>query len=118
MPAPRATTTSLGLLKPAIVDRETGYRFYSAAQLPRLNRILVLKELGLSLEQIGRIIDDDVSPAELRAMCCSSAGPTSSRRLPPSRIACARSRRASRRSIRRQLAVDDVIIRAEPAHRI
>jgi len=56
----------LGLLRPAIVNRETGYRSYSAAQLPRLNRILVLKELGLSLEQIGRIVDDNASAAELR----------------------------------------------------
>jgi DNA-binding transcriptional MerR regulator len=28
----------IGLLKPAIVDRSSGYRFYSAAQLQQLNR--------------------------------------------------------------------------------
>jgi len=39
----------LGLLKPERIDPETGYRFYSALQLPRLNRILALKDLGLSL---------------------------------------------------------------------
>jgi len=43
----------LGLLKPARVDAFTGYRYYSASQLPRLNRILVLKDLGLSLQQIA-----------------------------------------------------------------
>ena len=32
----------LGLLKPAHVDHFTGYRFYSADQLPQLNRILAL----------------------------------------------------------------------------
>jgi DNA-binding transcriptional MerR regulator len=58
----------LGLLKPAIVDSASGYRFYSAAQLPQLNRILVLKDLGLSLEQIARLMDDGVSQTELRAM--------------------------------------------------
>ncbi len=35
----------LGLLKPTHVDRFTGYRYYSATQLPRLNRILALKDL-------------------------------------------------------------------------
>jgi DNA-binding transcriptional MerR regulator len=38
----------LGLLKPTQVDPFTGYRYYSAAQLPRLNRILALKDLGFS----------------------------------------------------------------------
>jgi DNA-binding transcriptional MerR regulator len=58
----------LGLLKPAIVDRDSGYRFYGAAQLPQLNRILVLKELGLTLDQIGRATSSAVSADELRAM--------------------------------------------------
>ena len=43
----------IGLLKPGSTERDTGYRYYSASQLPRLNRILVLKELGLSLEEIA-----------------------------------------------------------------
>ncbi|QDZ00755.1 MerR family transcriptional regulator [Nitratireductor mangrovi] len=46
----------LGLLHPEHVDRATGYRYYSVRQLPRLNAILALKELGLTLEQIGRAI--------------------------------------------------------------
>jgi len=58
----------IGLLPPAQVDPETGYRYYSAAQLPRLNRILVLKDLGLALPQIARLLDEAVSPAELRGM--------------------------------------------------
>ncbi len=57
-----------GLLKPAYVDDTTGYRYYTIEQLPRLNRILVLKELGLSLEQIGVILDTQVSPLEIRGM--------------------------------------------------
>jgi effector-binding domain-containing protein len=36
--------------------------------LPRLNSILALKELGLSLEQIGPLLKNEISPAELRAM--------------------------------------------------
>lgn len=57
-----------GLLKPVYVDGTTGYRYYSIDQLPRLNRILALKDLGLSLEQIGVILDEQVSPAEIRGM--------------------------------------------------
>ncbi len=58
----------LGLLEPVRIDPETGYRYYSAGQLPRLNRILALKELGLTLDQIGRFLDDDVSAEEIRGM--------------------------------------------------
>jgi DNA-binding transcriptional MerR regulator len=58
----------LGLLKPAEVDRFTGYRYYSASQLPRLNRILALKDLGLSLEQIGQLLEGDLTPDQIRGM--------------------------------------------------
>jgi len=58
----------LGLLQPAHTDPQTGYRYYSIRQLPRLNSILALKELGLSLEQIGPLLENEMSPAELRAM--------------------------------------------------
>jgi len=58
----------IGLLKPAKVDRFTGYRYYSADQLPRLNRILALKDLGLSLAQIARLLNDDLPPAQIRGM--------------------------------------------------
>jgi DNA-binding transcriptional MerR regulator len=58
----------LGLLRPARIDPQTGYRYYSIRQLPRLNSILALKELGLSLEQIGPLLQDEISPADLRAM--------------------------------------------------
>ena len=44
---------ALGLLKPAKVDPFTGYRYYSARQLMSLNRILVLKEVGFSLDVLG-----------------------------------------------------------------
>jgi effector-binding domain-containing protein len=50
----------IGLLKPVRVDEFTGYRYYSASQLPRLNRIIALKNLGLSLEEIARLLKDDV----------------------------------------------------------
>jgi DNA-binding transcriptional MerR regulator len=58
----------IGLLKPGHTDAHSGYRFYTAAQLPRLNRILALKELGFSLEEIGPMLDRAISQDELRAM--------------------------------------------------
>jgi DNA-binding transcriptional MerR regulator len=59
----------LGLLSPSFTDSQTGYRYYSAEQLPRLNRILVLKELGLSLEQITHLLErGDGSIHEIRGM--------------------------------------------------
>jgi DNA-binding transcriptional MerR regulator len=57
-----------GLLKPAHVDRDSGYRRYKASQLPRLNRILVLKELGFSLDQIATLIEEGVNEFELQGM--------------------------------------------------
>ena len=58
----------IGLLKPNHIDPFTGYRYYTADQLPRLNRILALKDLGLSLEQIGRLLHDNISANEIRGM--------------------------------------------------
>jgi DNA-binding transcriptional MerR regulator/predicted transcriptional regulator YdeE len=58
----------LGLLKPAQVDPFTNYRYYTIDQLPRLNRILALKDLGLSLEQIALLLKGDVSSEEIRGM--------------------------------------------------
>jgi DNA-binding transcriptional MerR regulator len=58
----------LGLLKPVRIDPETGYRYYSVTQLPRLNRILVLKDLGLTLDQILRLMNEDISAAEIHGM--------------------------------------------------
>lgn len=58
----------IGLLSPEYTDPQTGYRYYSATQLPRLNRILVLKELGLGLDQIARLLDQGASSEEIRGM--------------------------------------------------
>jgi len=58
----------LGLLRPAQIDKFTGYRFYTMEQLPRLNRILALKDLGLSLEQIGDLLKRDLPADQLRNM--------------------------------------------------
>ena len=58
----------LGLLKPSRTDNFTNYRYYSADQLPRLNRILALRDLGFSLEQIGNMLDEELSAEQLMGM--------------------------------------------------
>ncbi|HEY7599865.1 MAG TPA: MerR family transcriptional regulator [Candidatus Limnocylindrales bacterium] len=53
-----------GLFLPAWVDRDTGYRLYSPAQLPELRRIVALRELGLGLADIRALV---VGGGDLRA---------------------------------------------------
>ncbi|MGH3391863.1 MAG: MerR family transcriptional regulator [Actinomadura sp.] len=59
---------AIGLLRPAHVDQVTGYRSYEAEQLSRLNRIVALKDLGFTLQQVQSILDDKVTVEELRGM--------------------------------------------------
>jgi DNA-binding transcriptional MerR regulator len=59
---------ALGLLKPEKVDLSTGYRYYSARQLKPLNRVLALKEVGFSLEEVARILREEPTSDELRGM--------------------------------------------------
>jgi DNA-binding transcriptional MerR regulator len=58
---------SIGLLEPAHVAAN-GYRFYTAGQLERLNRIVALKDLGFTLEAVGTMLDERLNAAELRGM--------------------------------------------------
>ena len=56
------------LFKPAYVDLLSGYRYYTIDQLPVLHRILALKDLGLTLQQIKKLIDDNISAEEIKGM--------------------------------------------------
>ena len=58
----------LGLLQPSRVDPATGYRSYAVAQLSRLHRLLALRDLGFSLDQISGLLDEDPPPDQLRGM--------------------------------------------------
>ena len=60
----------LGLLVPEQVDQWTDYRYYTIQQLPRLHRIIALKEMGLSLQQIAELLsqDDNLPAEQLRGM--------------------------------------------------
>ncbi|WP_435058893.1 MerR family transcriptional regulator [Streptomyces sp. bgisy060] len=59
---------AIGLLHPTHVDPHSGYRFYSADQLARLNRVIALKDLGFTLEQVGSILDEQVDAHALQGM--------------------------------------------------
>jgi DNA-binding transcriptional MerR regulator len=54
-----------GLLRPTEVDRSSGYRFYMPDQLITLSRILQLKDLGFSLNEIRALIEapEQLGPA-------------------------------------------------------
>ena len=57
----------IGLLQPARVDPETGYRSYAASQMGQLNRIIALKDLGFSLTQAAKLLSG-ITVEELRGM--------------------------------------------------
>jgi DNA-binding transcriptional MerR regulator len=57
----------IGLFKPNLV-LENGYREYSVSQIPILNRILALKDLGFSLEQLTELLREDFALDRLREL--------------------------------------------------
>lgn len=59
---------AVGLLPPAHVDPSSGYRFYTASQLHRLNRLVALKDLGLTLDQVRVVLDEKLSVEQLHGM--------------------------------------------------
>ena len=59
---------AIGLLRPAHVDAATGYRSYEMDQLDDLHRLMVLRALGLSLERIRQVLQDDPTPERMRRL--------------------------------------------------
>ena len=58
----------IGLLRPAHVKPSTSYRSYTVIQLARLHRLLALRDLGFTLEQIRELLQDDLPIEQLRGM--------------------------------------------------
>jgi len=58
----------IGLLKPEQVDPTNGYRLYAARQLSGLHRILALRDLGFTLEQIHEVLEENPPVEQLRGM--------------------------------------------------
>ncbi|MEU7694911.1 MerR family transcriptional regulator [Microbispora hainanensis] len=109
---------AIGLLRPAHVDPASGYRFYEAGQLARLNRIIALKDLGFTLGQVQEILDEQVSAGELRGML----------RLRQAELEAAMAAAAARlaqvearlRTIESEghMSTDDVVVKRIPAVRV
>lgn len=59
---------SFGLIQPEKVDSFTGYRYYSANQMPKLNRILALKDIGFSLDEIALVLDKNLNPEQIQTL--------------------------------------------------
>lgn len=57
----------VGLLQPAFVDADTGYRYYTTEQLFRLNRIVAARQMGFSIADIAQLMDGAGSARLLQA---------------------------------------------------
>lgn len=57
-----------GLLEPNYVDDVTNYRYYTADQIPHLNRVLALRDLGFSLNTISQMLEADIEVGYLREL--------------------------------------------------
>lgn len=49
----------VGLLRPRFIDPDNGYRYYSSSQLEPLHRLLALRRIGYSIEEIKRVQDGE-----------------------------------------------------------
>gem|GEM_PF-4831794 len=57
------------------MDPDSSYRLYDVRQLERLHRIVALRDVGFSLEQIRQVLTEDISVGELRGIAEAAPGP-------------------------------------------
>lgn len=58
----------IDLFKPKHIDTQNGYRYYQIEQLADLNRIVALKNLGLSLDEVRHMLNNHVSNSDIRQL--------------------------------------------------
>src|SRR5215472_6701133 len=56
----------VGLLRPAHVSPENGYRRYNPTQIAELNRIQAFKDMGFALGEIADLLRQPLSASQLR----------------------------------------------------
>lgn len=56
---------AIGLVRPAVVDEDTGYRWYATSQVGRVQAVVTLRELDFSLVQCGTLLDDQLAARDL-----------------------------------------------------
>jgi DNA-binding transcriptional MerR regulator len=105
----------IGLFVPAHADPQSGYRYYTVAQLAQLNRILVLKELGFNLDQVRDIVSKEIGPAELRNMLLLRRNDVEQTLAAEAQRLRQIETRISQIETDGTLSADDVVVRAEPA---
>ena len=108
----------IGLFTPAHADPQTGYRYYTVAQLSQLNRVLVLKDLGFNLDQVRDILSSDIGAAELRNMLLLRRNDVEQTLAVESQRLHRIETRIAQLESEGTLSADDVVVRAEPARRI
>lgn len=109
---------AIGLLRPDRTDPATGYRFYGAAQLSRLNRVIALKDLGFTLQQVQVILDEPVGPEELRGMLrLRRAELEAAARAAAARLVQVEARLRSIES-EGHMSADDVVVKSIPPVRV
>ncbi|MEU1309565.1 MerR family transcriptional regulator [Streptomyces cinnamoneus] len=109
---------AIGLLRPARVDPFSGYRFYEAGQLARLNRVIALKDLGFTLQQVQAIVDEEVSAEELRGMLrLRRAELEAAAAAATARLARVEARLRTIESEGR-MSIHDVVVKSVPAVRV
>lgn len=109
---------AIGLLRPDRTDPATGYRFYGAAQLSRLNRVIALKDLGFTLQQVQVILDEPVGPEELRGMLrLRRAELEAATRAAAARLVQVEARLRSIES-EGHMSADDVVVKSIPPVRV
>jgi DNA-binding transcriptional MerR regulator len=108
----------IGLFVPAHADKQTGYRYYTVEQLAELNRILVLKELGFTLDHVRDILRKKISTAELRNLLLLRRNDVEQTLATEAQRLRAIETRISQLETDGTLSADDVIVRAEPLQEI
>jgi DNA-binding transcriptional MerR regulator len=108
----------IGLFTPAHADPQTGYRYYTVAQLAPLNRILVLRDLGFNLDQIRDIVISNVGTVELRNMLLLRRNDVERTLATESQRLRHIETRIAQLESEGELSADDVLVRAEPARRL
>lgn len=58
----------IGLLKPEYIDETTGYRYYTAEHISKLQSILSFKKVGFSLSEIKQLYDNGLNHQEVMDM--------------------------------------------------
>lgn len=51
----------LGLLVPSYINESNGYRYYESSQLMDISKIVSLKQIGLSIEEIKKVINGEIN---------------------------------------------------------